>query len=200
MRMAFTSFLNTLTEIVKERMAELQGSSHAFDHVQRVYDTAMILAHKESADVELVQVGAVLHDIGRIIGDPHAEHGVTLAKDILEQLDYPIEKRAKILKIIAEHPLSAQPETPEAQIIWDADKIDLIGIVGLTRAFHRAGQTQQPFAEALNYCLKRQQFIYPQLKTTTAKKIAKGRQKRLISFLEALQSELAGTDLKKIAY
>ena len=195
--MVSTSFLTTLTEIVKERMAELQGSSHAFDHVQRVYDTAMILAHKEAADVDLVQVGALLHDIGRIVGDPHAEHGVKLAKDILEQLDYPIEKRAKILKIIAEHPLSAQPETLEAQIIWDADKIDLIGIVGLTRAFHWAGETQQPFTEALNYCLKRQQFIYPQLKTATAIRIAKSRHGRLISFLEILQSELAGTDLLK---
>lgn len=146
---------------MKERMAGLDGTSHAFDHVERVYDTAMLLAREESADMELVQVGALLHDVGRVIGDPHAEHGVTVAEEILENLEYPIDKRSKILQIIAEHHLTGNTETLEEQIIWDADKLDLIGVVGMARVFHWSGERQRSFASAIRFCIERLQAIYP---------------------------------------
>jgi uncharacterized protein len=111
----------------------------------------MLLAHEEDADMELVQIGALLHDVGRAIGDPHAEHGVTVGEKILEQLDYPLDKCAKILRIIEEHHLSGQTETLEEQTIWDGDKLDLLGVVGVARVFHWSGERQRSFASAIRF-------------------------------------------------
>lgn len=65
---------------------------HSFEHVERVFKIATFLAEEEKADVELVQVGALLHDIGWIIGKPHNENGAKLASEILKEINYPEDK------------------------------------------------------------------------------------------------------------
>jgi len=49
---------------VKEKMLPLDGTAHSYSHVDRVVKIATFLAKKEKADLELVQIGALLHDIG----------------------------------------------------------------------------------------------------------------------------------------
>ena len=67
-----------LEGIVKERMLMLEGTAHSYAHVDRVAKIAAILAEKEQADMELVQTAALLHDIGRVVGEPHNETGQNL--------------------------------------------------------------------------------------------------------------------------
>jgi uncharacterized protein len=150
-----------LEEIVKETMSVLDGTAHSYAHVDRVAKIAAILAEKEKADQELVQTAALLHDIGRAVGEPHNETGAKLAREILEHsTNYPKERIEKVVKIILLHPIAFRDklETLEEKIVWDADKIDLLGVIGIVRVFHYMGK--KPFETASNTCFRELKPIY----------------------------------------
>jgi len=187
-----------LEETVKETMSALDGAAHSYAHVDRVTKIAAILAEKEKADQELVQTAALLHDIGRAVGEPHNETGAKLAREILEEqsTNYPKERIEKIVKIILLHPLAFRDklETLEEKIVWDADKIDLLGLIGIARVFHWMGK--KPFETASDTCLRELKPIYNLLNTPYAKKIAKQRHRRTIASLSALEKELSTEDMR----
>jgi uncharacterized protein len=186
-----------LKDFVKQRMLPLDGTAHSYAHTDRVVRVAAILAEKERADAEVVQTGALLHDIGRVVGEPHNETGASLAGDILKRYaHYPQEKTEKIVKIIIHHPIAfrSKLESLEERIVWDADKIDLLGVIGIARVFHWLGKN--PFETAVTTCFEELKPIYRSLNTISARKIAKERYQRTIACLSALNKELSTTDLK----
>ncbi len=189
------AWIENIESTVKEKMSTLEGSVHSFEHVKRVYEMATFLAKEEKADIELVQIGALLHDIGRAIGEPHGEIGAKLTNEILLELKYPQEIREKIVGIVLHHPLRLKDklESLEERIIWDADKIDLMGMIGIARAFHWYGELNRSFEGAVKSCYEGLRQIHNLLNTPTAKKIAEGRHIEMKSFLSALEKELSVT-------
>jgi len=139
--------LNKITEEVKRLMFHAQGS-HGWDHVERVYGLCIRIGKKEGVDLEILKMAALLHDIGR--DDEirsggtvcHAERGALLARQILERLGVSQEKIDKVIHCIETHRFrgTKAPKTLEAKIIFDADKLDSIGAVGIGRAFLFAGE------------------------------------------------------------
>jgi uncharacterized protein len=180
---------------VQERMASLEGTAHSFEHVKRVLRIAGLLAEQEKADIEPVKVGALLHDIGWAIGQPHNETGAKLAREILRGLHYPEEKSAKAVRIVLYHPMDfrSKLETLEEKVVWDADKIDLLGALGIARGFHWYGN--KPFDLTMKTSFEVYAPIYRMLNTVIAKKIAKKRNEITMTFLSALESELSLADL-----
>jgi len=91
---------------------------------------------------------AYLHDIGRCYQDDsngavcHAEKGSKMAKAFLQRLPFTGDQRENILHCIRSHRFRGdhRPDTPEARALFDADKIDAIGAVGVARAFLFAGE------------------------------------------------------------
>jgi len=187
--------LGNLESIVKEKMASIKDSVHSFEHVKRVFKTATFLAKEENADVELVQIGALLHDVGWTVGKPHHETGAKLANEVLKEIKYPKERREKVTKIVLNHDLDFRDklETLEERIVWDADKIDILGVLGVVRAFHWFGNA--PFDLVVKRSFKELKAIYPLLNTETAKKIAKRRHEETLTLLSALERELSLEDL-----
>jgi uncharacterized protein len=186
-----------LEGIVKERMSMLEGTVHSYAHVDRVVKIAAILAEREQADMELVQTAALLHDIGRAVGEPHNETGAKLASEILKQsTNYPQERIQKIFKIVLRHPIAFRDrlETLEEKIVWDADKIDLLGVIGIARVFHWLGK--KPFETAVDTCIEELKPIYNLLNTSSAQRIAKERYQKTIASLSALDRELSTEDLR----
>ena len=186
-----------LEDIVKEKMSVLDGTAHSYAHVDRVVKIAAILAEKEQADMELVQTAALLHDLGRTVGEPHNETGAKLASEILKQsTNYPQERIRKIFKIVLRHPIAFRDrlETLEEKIVWDADKIDLLGVIGIARVFHWLGN--KPFETAVDTCFEELKPIYNLLNTPSAQRIAKERYQRTTASLSALEQELSTHDLK----
>lgn len=122
--------------------------SHDWDHVERVRNLCLHIADVEGADKNALEIAAYLHDVGRRYQDLskgkvcHAEKGAELARPLLE--DYPLseEQKANIIHCIRTHRFrgSHVPETLEAKILFDADKLDAIGAVGVGRAFLFAGE------------------------------------------------------------
>jgi len=189
------TLIENLESVVKEKMSVLKGTAHSYEHVNRVVKIATFLAKNEKANVELVKIGALLHDIGWAAGNPHNETGAKLANKILKEMNYPSEKSEEIVGIILHHPLTfkGKLETLEEKIVWDADKIDLIGVVGVVRAFHWLGN--KPFEAVVKTCFEELTPIYNLLNTQTAKKIAKRRLREMMAFLSSLKKELSVTDL-----
>lgn len=177
-------------------MSRLEGTAHSYEHVDRVLKIATFLAKKERGDLELVQVAALLHDVGWVVGQPHNKTGAKLASDILKKLKYSPQKMEKVLKIVLRHPMDFRDklETLEEKIVWDADKIDLLGAVGIARGFHWEGK--RSFESAVKLAFQVFTPIYNSLNTSTAKQISKKRQKETMSFLSSLEKELSLADLE----
>jgi uncharacterized protein len=122
--------------------------SHDWEHTERVYKLCMHIGAIEGADLDVLAISAFLHDIGRTHQDKskgsicHAEKGVDMARDMLEKYPIPHEKKENIIHCILTHRYrnSHVPETIEAKVLFDADKLDAIGAVGIARAYLFAGE------------------------------------------------------------
>lgn len=125
-----------------------EGGCHGPDHTERVHDLAMHIGRIMHARLDILSAAALLHDIGRRHemeergGICHAEKGAELAEGILLGLGLPGETIAAIIHCIETHRYrnNKAPESLEATILYDADKIDSIGAIGIGRAFLFAGQ------------------------------------------------------------
>ncbi|WP_446007985.1 HD domain-containing protein [Candidatus Electrothrix sp.] len=125
-----------------------EGGSHGPDHSERVFHTAMSIGDKMGARLDIIAPAALLHDIGRKQESSskgkvcHAELGAEMAEPILRDLGYSTADRITICHCIHAHRFrsSISPKTREAKILFDADKLDSIGAIGIGRAFLFAGQ------------------------------------------------------------
>ena len=139
--------LETLHRISARYCLE-EGGSHGPDHSERVLHTAMSIGRKMDARLDIIAPAALLHDIGRRQESSskgkvcHAELGAEMADPILRELGYSAADRTAIRHCIRAHRFrnNASPETIEAKILFDADKLDSIGAIGIGRAFLFAGQ------------------------------------------------------------
>jgi uncharacterized protein len=122
--------------------------SHDWEHTERVYKLCMHIGAIEGADLDVLAISAFLHDIGRTHQDRskgsicHAEKGADMARDMLGKYPIPHEKKENIIHCILTHRYrnSHVPETIEAKVLFDADKLDAIGAVGIARAYLFAGE------------------------------------------------------------
>jgi len=126
------------------RFFEGTNASHDWEHVERVFNLAVHIAQKENAGLNVVKAAALLHDIGRKAQDEsngkvcHAAKGAELSREILERLGYPTEFTERVVHCVAAHRFSKNdlpPASIEAKVLYDADKLDRIGAVGIGRAF-----------------------------------------------------------------
>lgn len=122
---------------------------HDFSHVQRVLATAMRLAAEEGADAFIVAVASLLHDIGRGLEarsgpepDRHEELSVELARPFLYSQGLAPEIVDRVLDAILEHRhrRGRSPRSLEAKCLYDADKLDSLGAVGVARAYLWLGE------------------------------------------------------------
>ncbi len=135
-----------------ERMAStyFKGArgSHHWDHTLRVHRLCERIGSAEGVDMNVLLASAYLHDIARIHQDDsngavcHAEKGAQLAVSIVKKLSLTAYQKDNILHCIRSHRFrgSCKPQTPEARVLFDADKLDAIGAVGVARAFLFAGE------------------------------------------------------------
>lgn len=124
------------------------GSSHDIDHTLRVRDLCMKIWQIEWADLETLEIAALLHDIWRPKEFEtkweicHAEYWAKLAGDFLQNLWLVQDQIDNVVYCISTHRFRKwnPPETLEAKILFDADKLDCIWAVGIGRAFMCAGE------------------------------------------------------------
>ena len=199
----------------KKFFADVRGS-HDWEHVERVRRLSLHIGRLERADMKVLEIAALLHYIGRTYQDRsqgevcHAEKGAHLAEDILENQH--IEKReiSSILHCILHHRYrnGRKPQTAEAKILFDADKLDSIGAVGIARAFLFAGEVgarlhnaESDLSQTKPYSREDTAFREFQLKlkhvkdslfTREGKRLAEERHRFMQEFFDRLQEETLG--------
>jgi uncharacterized protein len=195
------------------------GAAHNFDHVMRVYRLAEHLAEKEGADVEIVRAAALLHDArGSSSGnhgqrEGHHETSAQFAAEVLAEMEWPQEKVAAVQHCIRTHRFRSPqtPETVEAQVLFDADKLDAIGAIGAVRSIAYAVLDGKPvYAQPSETFLKTlekepdethssyHEFLFKLSKikdrmyTRTGKALAQARHTYLSGFFDQLWAEVRG--------
>ncbi|MFA5303427.1 MAG: HD domain-containing protein [Candidatus Nanoarchaeia archaeon] len=124
--------------------------AHDVFHVKRVYYNALELAKTLKCDIEVVKASALLHDVARFLEDEknvcHAQEGAKMAEKILKKYDYSPLQVSNIIHCIKVHRYSKdmKPETVEAKILQDADRLDTLGAITIGRVFHYAGGHNEP--------------------------------------------------------
>lgn len=205
--------MEKITEKAKEFF---KGGTHDWDHTLRVYKLAMKLGEKEGADLEILKCAALLHDIGRSEetkqqgGVCHARIGAERAEEILKELNYSSEMIEKISHCIRSHRFRGEDsaQTKEAKVLYDADKLDASGAVGIGRAFLFAGEigarlhdknvdveNTKPYTwddSAYREYLVKLCKIKDSMMTEEGKRIAKERHEFMQEFFERMNKEVDG--------
>lgn len=127
---------------------DAEGGCHGPDHALRVEKTALYIGRHMGARPDILAASAILHDIGRREetsrkgGICHAVHGAELARPILKKFHFSEHDIDAISHAISCHRYRNDhlPQTAEARILFDADKLDSIGAIGIGRAFLFAGE------------------------------------------------------------
>lgn len=134
---------------------------HDFEHVLRVYRMAERLAEAEGADLEIVHAAALLHDAQGSAADSElrSEHqyaSANFAAQVLSAEGWDAERIEAVQHCIRAHRYrgTEKPETLEAKIIFDADKLDVLGAIGAARVIGYATQAGTPW-----YVPPSEQFI-----------------------------------------
>ncbi|HSV85020.1 MAG TPA: HD domain-containing protein [Levilinea sp.] len=125
---------------------------HDFDHVRRVYDMAEKLAQAVGADLEIVRAAALLHDVegtapGEAARHNHHHASAGFAAQVLAAEGWNEERIAAVQHCIRAHRFRDDREPPatiEAKVLFDADKLDVLGAIGVTRVVVYAALAGEP--------------------------------------------------------
>ncbi|MBC8334194.1 MAG: HD domain-containing protein [Anaerolineales bacterium] len=193
---------------------------HNFEHILRVYNMAVRLAKAEGADLDIVRAAALLHDAqgsdpgsasGRL---EHHQASARFAAAVLAEKGWEQEKIEAVQHCILAHRFrnpAEKPETLEAKIIFDADKLDALGAIGVARVVAFAALVGTPFYEkpsdhflktgkeiegeahsAYHEHLFKLRKLRDRMHTPSAQAIADERLRYLDEFFERLISEWQG--------
>ncbi len=194
---------------------------HDFDHVLRVYRLADRIAQSEGANLQIVRAAALLHDsrgsAPGMEGEARAEHHIASAEfagEVLQDKGWPSEKIEAVQHCIRAHRFRGKedaPETLEAKVLFDADKLDVLGAIGAARTVAYAALDNQPiFSEPSKQFLSTgikewgephssyHEFLFKLRKvkdrmfTRTGKILAEARHAYLVEFYSQLQAEVRG--------
>jgi uncharacterized protein len=193
--------------------------THDFKHVLRVTRMADHLAELEGADREIVRTAALLHDISRLEdtllsmqADPATDHAVLAAQAVRHILrDQPADFVEAVAHAIEAHRFrnTIEPQTLEAKVLFDADKLDSIGAIGVARAFAYAGTLKNPLwgdvpdgysptAKDKDHTPRHEfevklKHLKDRMTTASGRRIAEGRHDFMVAFFEQMQREIEDT-------
>lgn len=137
--MAWKKWYSILLKELKREMEKAPkiAATHDIDHILRVWKKSKLLAEKVGADLESIIAIVFLHDLARHYGhEIHGKQSAEMAEPILRNIKFPKNKIPVVLDAIAKHDyttLASERESIESRILFDADKLDAFGAVGILR-------------------------------------------------------------------
>ena len=179
------------------------GSGHDFDHTLRVYHMAVRIAEEEGADVQMVALAALLHDVDDHKLSPETCEHKDRAVAFLREQGVDEQKIHSIVEIISQISFSAgngRPTTLEGMCVQDADRLDAIGAIGIGRAFAFGGSRGRRMydPEGVDKTATVEHFYDKLFKlkdlmtTPTGQSLARQRDEFMHSFLEQFYAECVG--------
>ena len=165
--------------------------THGLEHTMRVYKTSIALGKTLKADLSILLPAVLLHDVVRG-GEDHALASSDKAGAILRDLDYSEDLIDEISKTISAHSFSAgrMPESLEAKILSDADKLDAIGALGVYRAAMYSAEHERPLEDYIAHFSEKLLTLKDILFTDEARRMAESRHRVLLQYLIQIKDEL----------
>jgi uncharacterized protein len=211
--MDIEDLINALSNDVQE-LFEGEGTGHDWWHIHRVMHNAIYIAEQEGAEVEIVQIAALLHDVG--------DHKFHDEKDASEKMITKMLKKYKvsndfideIIRIVSEvsfkgAEVATNPTSIEAKCVQDADRLDAIGAIGIARAFAFGGNRNRMIYDpkvapkmhtdfeayksdkghTINHFYEKLLLLKDRMQTDTGKEMAEERHQFMESFLKQFYHE-----------
>lgn len=215
------SIINTTIAFVKKELQDAEAG-HDWFHVERVWNTAKLIAKHELVDVLIVELAALLHDIADSkFHDGNEDLGIQKSNQFLESLNIVDETREHVVNIIKYMSFRSSLDeaktfnSPELMVVQDADRLDAIGAIGIARAFNYGGFKNRIFydptikpnlnmtkeeyknskAPTINHFYEKLLLLKGMMNTNTGKRIAEKRHQFMESYLEHFFYEWNGRDL-----
>ncbi len=215
-----TSLVEDTIAFVKETLSDAEAG-HDWFHTQRVFRNSLLIAKDENADVLVVSLGALLHDIAdakfhqgdETVGPKMARaflNSLEVEKEVIEKVCYIIE-HISFKNSIGQNKTKIHPI--ELLVVQDADRLDAIGAIGIARAFHYGGfknrtlydpeiapnleLTKEEYKNSksptINHFYEKLLLLKDKMNTKTGTKIAQQRHDFLLQYLEHFYAEWSGT-------
>ena len=181
-------------EILKYKSKEAnQSLAHDWGHCQRVWYIARSIAKNyKGIDLEVLEVSSMLHDIDQPYNmkKEHAKRSLNLADKILKEFNY--EKRDKVLSVIEQHSTEKiiKKGSMEAKILFDADKLDGLGPIGIARVFLYCGQKGINIEQTIRWYNRKINIALKNLQTKEGKQMANERLKFTKNFIQNLKKSM----------
>ena len=203
------------TEYVKQ-LFQREFSGHDFYHTMRVYNLATRIAKCENANIEIVQLVALLHDVDDFKLSPQTHATKANARNFLLQNNVDQAVVEQICQMIEEISFvgtdTVVPQTLEGKCVQDADRLDAIGAIGVARAFAFGGnhnrlmydpndapklnmtkeQYRSSKSNTINHFYEKLFHLAELMNTPTAKAIAHERHCYMQQFVEQFLAEWSG--------
>lgn len=211
---AFTPHESLADHLIPHAAAPGDGA-HDLSHILRVWANVRRLMAEEGGDAEILLAANLLHDCVAVektspLRATASRLAAGRARGILAGLGWPEPRIAAVAHAIEAHSFSAgiAPETPEARILQDADRLDAIGLIGIARCFYVAGRTgaglydptdpnaaNRPLDDrrfALDHFQTKLLTLAQGFQTETGRRLARARHESLLAFRDGLLAEIAG--------
>lgn len=198
---------------VKDKF-ENEYSGHDWFHTLRVFRTATRIAEAEGADVETVQLAALLHDVDDRKLSPETYEDKANARSFLSANNVDESRIDEICRIIGEISFAENrvPSTLEGKCVQDADRLDAIGAIGIARAFAYGGNhnrlmyhpdvkpnlnmSKEEYVNSksttMNHFYEKLFKLTDMMNTETAKAIAREREEYMRGFVDEFLNEWEG--------
>jgi uncharacterized protein len=215
--------MTSSTTIIDRTAAHIQtvlsgdGTGHDWWHVYHVWKTAQRIGQAEKADLLVVELAALLHDIADWkLHDGDSMPGPKMARDWLDSLGLAPGTCEHICQIIAETSFKgARVEQPtlslEGKVVQDADRLDAMGAIGIARAFayggakgqaiydpaakpteHRTAEAYLKGSNTINHFYEKLLLLKDRMNTATGRVMAEGRHRFMEEYLRRFYEEWEG--------
>jgi uncharacterized protein len=211
------SLLENTILFVKEKLQNAEAG-HDWFHIERVYKNALLIAKNEKCDLEIVQLGALLHDIADSkFNDGDETVGPKVAREFLASQNASKKVIDEVILIIENISFKGgnfnkDYTSIELEIVQDADRLDAIGAIGIARTFNYGGfknrliydpnvapklnMTKEEYKKSesptLNHFYEKLLLLKDKMNTETGKKLAQERHKFMELFLSQFYAEWDG--------
>ena len=200
---------------LKKQISENKDSAHDLGHLKRVAEKSKHIHKHEGGNLDVIIIASYFHDIVSLPKDSLIRHHssnfaaqktIKILKDHFKEI--PTSLYGHIADVIRSHSYSAniKPNTIEAKIIQDADRLDALGAIGLARVFYIAGKLGQklynhddPFASerplndkmyALDHFYTKLLRLPETINTNEGRIMAEERVAYLSEYIEKLKEEI----------
>lgn len=212
-----SDFVQKTESYVKDQLRNAEAG-HDWFHIERVWKNARLILESETANREVVELAALLHDIADSkFHDGNEELGPRIAGEFLRSISVHPEVVEHVVNIIRHMSFKSSFgkvtfQSREMEIVQDADRLDAIGAIGIARAFHYGGFKNRTIYDpeiapeqhhssetykkstspTINHFYEKLLLLKDQMNTPTGKVLAERRHQFMVEFLDEFYGEWNG--------